>query len=52
MRDKNIEAILCPTYASCAFKSENVDDMGSILDYTMLWNCFDLPAGVIPVTKV
>jgi hypothetical protein len=26
--------------------------MGGVLDYTIIWNLLDLPAGIVPVTKV
>lgn len=26
--------------------------MGGLFDYTIIWNCFDFPAGIVPVTKV
>ena len=26
--------------------------MSGLFDYTIIWNTFDFPAGVVPVTKV
>lgn len=48
----DLDAFICPTYVSCAFKNENCSDMGGLFDYTIIWNCFDFPAGIVPVTKV
>lgn len=45
-----IDGILCPTYVTTAYNVANVDDMSGLYDYTIVWNTFDLPAGVVPVT--
>ncbi len=50
--DWNIDAILQPSYPSCAFKAKNAPDMGVFIDYVNFWSLLHYPAGVIPVSVV
>ena len=47
-----IEAIVQPSYISCAFKGVNSADMGVFLDYLNFWSLLNYPVGVVPVAKV
>ena len=47
-----MRAILCPTAIHGAVKEKNGTDVGAILDYTLMWNLFNVPCGVVPVTLV
>ena len=47
-----IKAILSPAHFSSAFKIENGNDFGTQWDYTLIFNLFGLPSGVVPVTVV
>lgn len=47
-----IDAVICPSYLSCAFKHENADDLGALLHHTALWNLLHFPCGVVPITNV
>lgn len=46
--ENEFDVLLCPAAPHVAVKH----DMYSNFQYTMLWNCVDYPAGVIPVGKV
>lgn len=52
MKQKGIKAILCPTSIHAAVKNEHVFDVGMIPDYNMIWNYYNYPCGVVPITKV
>lgn len=47
-----LSALICPAYPNCAFKREHTFDLGSIIDYSIIWTVLDFPTGVLPVTKV
>ena len=52
MKAFGVRAILCPTAIHGAVKEKNGTDVGAILDYTLMWNLFNVPCGVVPVTLV
>ena len=51
-KEEKLDALIMPPYIGCSFKHENAGDMGVFLDYSVLWNGLNYPAGVLPVTKV
>jgi Asp-tRNA(Asn)/Glu-tRNA(Gln) amidotransferase A subunit family amidase len=51
-RDTGIQALICPAYPSCAFKTENADDLSTFADYAFTWSFFKYCSGVVPVTEV
>ena len=50
--DLKLDGLICPGVFSCAFKSENIEELGNLSDYCMLWNIVPFPAGIVPVTQV
>jgi len=51
-KDAGIAALVTPCFPTCAFKSEDADDMGVLFDYTFLWNNLTYPSGTFPVTTI
>jgi fatty acid amide hydrolase len=47
-----IDAVIMPNYPIPAFKDENVDKVGAIREYQLIWSVIDYPAGVVPITFV
>jgi fatty acid amide hydrolase len=47
-----LDAMICPSFYHSGFKSKDVDLIGSIGNYLVLWNIMHYPAGTIPVTEV
>jgi hypothetical protein len=39
-----------PPFLGCALKSENGGELGSMVDYTSIWNALHVPSGVVPVS--
>ncbi len=52
LSELQLDAIITPVYPHCAFKIEDVEELGFIADYLSLQNVLDMPAGIIPITKV
>lgn len=51
-QDAGITALVTPCFPTCAFRSDDADDMGVMFDYTFLWNILTYPSGTIPVTTI
>lgn len=51
-QDMKLDAIICPAYPLCAFKSTDTVSLGALVDYNMIWNVLHYPAGVVPITEV
>lgn len=49
-RQAGIDALIAPCSYHCAFKIENVEELGTIHDYYYMFNFIHYPAGVVPVT--
>jgi fatty acid amide hydrolase len=47
-----LDALITPPGEGTAFKAKNAEDLGSLVDYTILWNVLHWPAGTVPVTEV
>ena len=41
-----------PIWPHCAIKCKNNGEMGTMLEYSIMWNITGFPAGVLPITKV
>ncbi|KAL4464035.1 hypothetical protein ABPG74_005972 [Tetrahymena malaccensis] len=50
--DNKIEAIICPSFVSCALPHGYSKISFLIFIYTFMWNICNFPAGVLPVTTV
>lgn len=51
-RDMELDALLCPAAVMPAAKAGDAARLGAMCNYTALFNVFDMPAGVLPVTRV
>ena len=51
-QDQGLTAVVAPVFPHCAFRAEDADDMGLMLEYTLFWNILHYPCGVVPVTRV
>ena len=51
-RDMQLDALLCPASVMPAAKAGDAAQLGAMCNYTALFNVFDMPAGVLPVTRV
>jgi len=49
---KQLDAIICPAFQHCAFKSKNQLYIGGLNIYMALFNALDYPAGIVPVGEV
>ena len=52
MKEGNFDAILCPAFACPALPFDVLPDALGAATYTCIFNILNLPAGVVPVTKV
>eukprot|EP01138_Halocafeteria_seosinensis_P011838 gb/GECG01012098.1/.p1 GENE.gb/GECG01012098.1/~~gb/GECG01012098.1/.p1 ORF type:complete len:345 (+),score=38.08 gb/GECG01012098.1/:1-1035(+) len=50
--DANLDALVCPATGLPALKHTYSSQLTPSCSYTFLWNLFDFPAGVVPVTEV
>lgn len=48
----DLTAIVMPIWPHCAIKCKNNGEMGTMLEYSIMWNMTGFPAGVLPITKV
>jgi fatty acid amide hydrolase len=51
-KKQGLTAVISPVYPTCAITKEAADDLGGLMDYTMIWSLLGFPCGVLPVTKV
>eukprot|EP00347_Sterkiella_histriomuscorum_P005404 403356743 len=47
-----IRALICPNFHHSAFKLENADILGGLLDYQHLWSFYQNPCGSVPFGHV
>jgi hypothetical protein len=47
-----IQSFIVPPFYTPAFSNKNAADLNINGDYTMVFNLFNLPCGVVPVTTV
>ncbi|CDW76780.1 amidase family protein [Stylonychia lemnae] len=50
--DMKLDAMISPTYPTCAFKFEDQEDIGFSTEYQVLWNVVNFPTGCVPITEV
>jgi len=51
-KNAKLDVVICPVYATPTFRHEQIGKLGGALVYCAYWNCFNFPAGSVPVTVV
>jgi len=51
-KESGIQALVSPIWPHCGLKHKNSGDMGTMFEYSIIWNVTGFPSGVMPITKV